>query len=282
MGYVKTRAEVEELERYFSEPLFTMEGLWLDFQTTPEFVASVLPPCLQPAASPSGEILVANCQSRCCGEFGGAAIFLRARYGDIEGLYTIEMLISNDMPVTWGREVLGEVKKTANIVLYRDGDDRFGYVERNGVRLVELEASLGPDEGPAEQVGHALEIKAYPSADGRGLQYDPLLVVVEIADRFEHTASGDGSPTLRGTAFDPVHTVPVMGISRVGYFTGESRYRTVAMIPQPNRDDYVPYVYGRHYDDLRLFDQPLRYRRAEASVTAGEADTPAERVFVTG
>ena len=53
MGFVKTPEEVARIEKVASHPRFVgSEMLTIDFLTTPEFVASVLPPGLEPATEP--------------------------------------------------------------------------------------------------------------------------------------------------------------------------------------------------------------------------------------
>jgi acetoacetate decarboxylase len=53
MGWVKTPEEIARIQRVLAAPRFTdAERLQVDFLTTPEFVRSVLPPGLEPAAEP--------------------------------------------------------------------------------------------------------------------------------------------------------------------------------------------------------------------------------------
>ncbi|KAJ5261381.1 hypothetical protein N7478_011976 [Penicillium angulare] len=80
------------------------------------------------------------------------------------------ILINDDTPETWGREVWGEAKKTGATRLWRSGNCRYGFAERNGVRLVEVEMECGDDLPPQIGKGSKFEIKAYPHSQGRGLQ----------------------------------------------------------------------------------------------------------------
>ena len=88
-------------------------------------------------------------QSRVCGEFESAALMVYARYGDVVGTYFLTLVVSGDMPVTFGRELWGEPKKLGSSRLYRDGDTMYGYGERNGTRLIAIELDLRPRPGPA-------------------------------------------------------------------------------------------------------------------------------------
>jgi hypothetical protein len=278
MGYVKTSDEVLEIQSYYGDAQYTFEGLTVDFETTKEFARSVLPPCLEPADKPAGSASVLTVQGR-KGGFGDANVSINARYGDIEGTYTLTFLIDTDWAVTLGREIWGEVKKHANIFLYRNGDSRFGYGERKGIRVIEIAADLGKEEGPSEATGYEFEIKTTPSALGKGLEGDPLLVVLQASRKYAYIATGPGTLTLRGSLWDPVDTIPVDGVAPVRYFTGESMFTTVSVETLPDRDAYVPFIYGRQYDDPRLFRSQLPGASAESSPEAGLKIVPVERTF---
>ena len=281
MGYVKTPDEVLEIESYYGDNKYTFEGMTVEFETTTEFARSVLPPCLEPAAKPAGSASVLTVQGR-KGGFGDANVAINARYGDIEGSYTLTFLIDTDWAVTLGREIWGEVKKHATIFLYRNGDSRFGYGERKGIRVIEIAAELGKEQGPSEAAGYEFEIKATPSALGKGLEGDPRLVVLQASRKYSYVATGPGTLTLRGSLWDPVDTIPVDAVGPVRYFTGESMFRTVSVDSLSDADAYVPFVYGRQYDDPRLFRSQLPGAPAESGSAAALEVTPIERIFAAG
>ena len=283
MGYVKTREEVARIQELLTVGHFQIEGLAIEFETTPEFVREVLPPCFAAVETPRALARVSRWQSHLCGEFDSAIVGLIARYGDLEGFYTLLMVVRGDMPVTIGRELWGEVKKTGSARLYGHGAAMYGYAERNGTRLVEIEAELGPDLGPATSDDYALELKAFPAADGVGLQYDPLVVALRAQSAYTSVREGTGRLTLTGTPWDPVNTIPVVRVGVARHVNGTSLYKCVRQEVLPDRDAYLPYVYGRHYDDFALFrvaqcfsegGVPPQERPATAA-TAVEANTPA-------
>jgi acetoacetate decarboxylase len=85
MGFVKTPEEVARIEKVASHPRFVgSEMLTIDFLTTPEFVASVLPPGLEPATEPLVTAMVGRWRSNCVGDYAGGAIYLMARHKTIE------------------------------------------------------------------------------------------------------------------------------------------------------------------------------------------------------
>lgn len=259
--YVRTPDEIQRIQKILADGRFTTDGIEVAFETTRAYVEEVLPPCLAPAASPVGVINVSKWEGEMCGEFGAAIVWLRAAHQGVEGLYCLMMLISGDMPVTLGREVWGECKKVGSMDVHHDGPYVYGYGERNGTRLIEIEAQLGADEGPALGVKDTLfELKAQIDTSGYGLQYDPLLVVLEAESNFGTVRRGTAQVTLRGSRWDPVDEIPIVSFGEATHVVGESSYRVVETFPQPDRDALLPYVLGRSYDDLTLFRVPQRHR----------------------
>ena len=253
MPYVADKEQVEAFQAYSSEPGFSQEVLSVEFTTSEEFVKSVLPPGLQPADTPTGSISVSTWESKLCGEFDCTMVAIYAKHEGVVGRYILTLLISNDMPVTWGREIWGEVKKTGDSRLFRSGNKLYAYGQRNGVRLVELTADLGPDLEPnvTEEVGY--EIKAYPSATGIGLESEPKLVTLFNKDHNTKRSVGKGSLILRGTKSDPLHEIPVDSIGEFSYVSGVTEWRVTNVKELGVGDAYLPYLIGRHYDDLRVF-----------------------------
>ena len=49
------------------------------------------------------------------------------------------MYMDNDVPTIYGRDLFGEPKKIAESNLVRRGDAFRGYIDRGGVRIVDLE-----------------------------------------------------------------------------------------------------------------------------------------------
>jgi acetoacetate decarboxylase len=262
MGYVKTAEEVSDIQQLLSSARFLADAVTVEFETTTEFVEYLLPPCLEPAAEPLGFVNVSRWQSAYCGEFDAAWVGVKARFEDIEGSYTIELMIDRDTAIATGREQWGEVKKRADMGYYHDGPYIYGYAERYGVRLIEVNAALGPDEGPAEadDDDHTFELKAFPAADGIGLEYDPLLITRHSRAAYRSVRRGSAEITLRGTEFDPLDTVPIVSVGEAIHAVGDVQFTGSERRAFGNRADYLPYVLGRNYDDLRLFPQPARYR----------------------
>ena len=69
---------------------------------------------------------------------------------------------------------------------------------------------------------------------------------------FTNVREGRGSLTLTGTPWDPVDTVPLVRTGVAQHTIGTSLYKCVRQEVLPDRDAYLPYVFGRHYDDFLI------------------------------
>ncbi|KAF7525331.1 hypothetical protein G7054_g11126 [Neopestalotiopsis clavispora] len=239
MPFVASKEQVEALQAFSHQPGFTQELLTVDFLTTSEFVKSVLRPGLEPASRPVGSCTIVSQQ---------------AVHNGVEGKYILTLIVSGNTPVTWGREIRGEIKKTGVTELYRSGKRRYGFGERKGVRLVEMSAVFEDGElSPNVEESIGYEIKAYPSSTGMGLHDDPRLVTIKITDHNTARAVGKGTLTLRGSVSDPLHEIPISSIGEFNYVSGVAVYFVQEEKPLGVGDAYLPYLIGRHYDDLRSY-----------------------------
>jgi acetoacetate decarboxylase len=119
-----------------------------------------------------------------------------------------------------------------------------GWVERGGVRLIELDADLTDDLGPAEGHGSNFNFKAQPAADGSGLEDDAVLTLADFKLSLTTNRQGTGSVRLRGTVHDPLDEIDIIDVKRATYIEGtlDSSCRALTRVPA---EDFLPYAYGR-------------------------------------
>lgn len=258
MGYVRTAEEISRIQAMTRRAVFTLEGVSIEFETTAEFARSVLPPCLEPDGA-RGIATVSRWQAGVCGEFESTAIMLNAKWGEYVGTYFLTLIVSGDMPVTIGRELWGEPKKLGTTQFYRDGNDVYGFAERNGTRIAQIDASFTEDLGPQEVKGYALEVNGYLGHDA-SLVADPFVAAFLNTRKFDSVRQGTAQLTFTGTDFDPVDEIPVLSTGRALHYSGESIYEEAARSTLPDRETYLPYILGRSYDDLGKFRVPKRHR----------------------
>lgn len=262
MGYVKTAEELEVLKRAeHLEPSYLVEGLRIAFETTPAFVRSVLPPCLEPAERPAALATANRYQKLVGGDFNSSCVFIEARHEGVPGWYCLTMLLTGEWGTVRGREIWGEPKKMAGIELHRDGAYAASYAERYGTRVIALDAELTEELGPQQASFLSYELKGFPAAVGFGLEYDPLLVVIASEASYASVRRGRGRISFQGTPHDPLDSIPIVSTGAATLVGGGE----LKVIPKqvkslPDRDAYLPFIYGRAYDDYPAFERPLRLR----------------------
>lgn len=256
MGYVKTAEEIARIEHALSHPRFVnSEMLTVDFLTDPEVLAAVLPPPLEPTDNPLVNVMVGRWQSNCVGDFHGGAIYIAASHRGVPGRYVLSMWMDGDVPTIYGRDLFGEPKKLAKSGLNRRGDHYSAWVERGGVRLLELSADLPEDLGPSEVDGVNFNFKARPAADGSGLEEDAILTLARFHTVIRVNRAGTGSLTLHGTVHDPVDELPVRELVHADYLECDLIAQCEAIDTCP-ADVFLPYHHGRH-DDWSALDTEL-------------------------
>jgi acetoacetate decarboxylase len=253
MGFVKNAEEIARIQHALSHPRFVNgEMLSVDFLTDEAVVEHVLPPPLEPADAPRVTAMVGRWQSNCVGDFFGGAIYVAARHDGVDGDYVLAMYMDNDVPTIYGRDLFGEPKKIARSGLHRHGERFQGWVERGGVRLIELHGQLETDLGASEAEGVNFNFKARPAADGAGLEEDAILTRATFQTIVTAGREGAGSVVLRGTVHDPLDELPVREVLRGRFLECDliASCRAVARVPA---DVFLPYHHGRH-DDWSALD----------------------------
>jgi acetoacetate decarboxylase len=253
MGFVKSAEEIARIEHTLAYPRFTGgQMLSVEFLTDESVIAEVLPPPLEPTEEPQARAMVGRWQSNCVGDFFGGAIYVAARHEGIEGEYVLVMYMDNDVPMIYGRDLFGEPKRLAQSSLMRRADAFRGSIDRNGVRIMELQGEMSKDLGPFEAEGYNFNFKARPAANGSGLQEDAILTRARFEVNATASMEGAGSVVLRGTVHDPLDELPVRSVKRATYTECDLIGSCEAVATTP-ADVFAPYHHGRH-DDWSALD----------------------------
>jgi acetoacetate decarboxylase len=253
MGFVKSSEEIARIEHALSFPRFVGgQMLSVEFATDESVIEEVLPPPLEPAATPAVRAMVGRWQSNCVGDFYGGAIYVAARHDGIDGEYVLAMYMDNDVPTIYGRDLFGEPKKVADSGLMRRGDAFRAHVDRGGVRIIELQAEMSEDTGGFDVVGYNFNFKARPAATGHGLEEDAILTRAKFDVHATTSLQGAGSVVLRGTVHDPLDEIPVRSVTKATYVEGDLIGKCEAVATTP-ADVFLPYHHGRH-DDWSALD----------------------------
>ncbi|HEX6228557.1 MAG TPA: acetoacetate decarboxylase family protein [Solirubrobacterales bacterium] len=248
MGFVKRPEEIARIEHALAHPRFVGgQMLSVEFLTDESVVAEVLPPPLEPTGMPQIRAMVGRWQSNCVGDFAGGSIYVSAKHDGVEGEYVLAMYMNGDVPTIYGRDLFGEPKKIAESALLRRGDAFRGWVDRGGVRIIELQGQMSKDLGPFDAEGFNFNFKARPAADGSGLQEDAILTRARFEVNATAALEGAGSVVLRGSVHDPLDELPVRSVQRATYTECDLIASCEAVATTP-AEVFAPYHHGRHDD----------------------------------
>ncbi|MEU7810872.1 acetoacetate decarboxylase family protein [Pseudonocardia sp. NPDC049154] len=233
-------------------PRFVGEQLLVRFRTDPQVYRRLLPPPLEPAEEPIALAAVGRWRSNCVGDYAGGSVALSAVHAGDAGGFAVGMWMDSEPAVHFGREVFGEPKKLGTSGLTREGTRAHGWIERGGVRLVSLHATLGEDQGASNIDRLAFNYRARTAADGRGLAGPAILTRTTFATRLEARFTGTGTVTLRSGPHDPAGEIPVLEVLGAEYQVHDLRANCVPSDEVPAAE-FLLYHLGRQ-DDWRLLD----------------------------
>jgi acetoacetate decarboxylase len=266
MGFVKTNDEIARIQARLAEPHFlSARLLTVQYLTRPEVVRHVLPPGLEPTEHPVATVMLGHWgRSNVCHSFSGACFYVQARHKEHVGDYCLAMQMSTDAAIIFGREVFGEPKKYAKTTLERSGSTLEGRVERYGIPIIRVEATMRKKEPPTEGGFINFHYKFLPKCDGHGLESDPVLVMATFKTKPTVIESGIATLTLANTALDPLGEIEIVELLGATYVEADtySRCRALARI---DTEAFLPYAYSKN-DDYATLDN--------------EAGTPGEQVRV--
>jgi acetoacetate decarboxylase len=251
MGFVKTAAELEQIQRVLASPRWTGEWLAVRFTTEPETIARLLPPPLEAGPEPLATATIGRWQSHPLGDFAGGVLNFAATHDGVDGWYALAMYMDVEPPIVFGRDVFGEPKKLAKSGLFRDGDHVHAWIERHGVRLIDLRAELGNDLGASRSERHTFNYKARTDASGWGLEEDAILTRTHFTVQMKSERRGEGKVELRSGPHDPLGEVAVVEV-RSATLGQDDSFPSCQAVASVDPATFLPYHYGRQDDWLAL------------------------------
>ena len=249
-SWVKSPEQIKKIEDVLAKPEF-LQGrtIGVTYLTRPEIIREVLPPPLEPAGEPLVSVGVGTFgSSNCVGAFAGGWVDVRAKYNGIEANYCLAMPMSTDVAIIFGRELFGEPKKQGRVRLESDGDVVRGSVERHGIPFLSVEARLTDDEpinGPA--LSDRFHFKFMHSADGRGLEFDPVIVHAHFETKLRVLKRGEGKVIFKASHHDPLTELEILEFRGAVYMEGDI-YANAKRIGTVDAKRFLPYSF-QNIDD---------------------------------
>lgn len=252
MGFVRTADELAEFERRLTRPRFS-DGvrLTVEFLTTWEVYHRLLPPLMEPADEPRAVLGIGRWQSDAIGAYQGGSISLIASHGGFSGGAAVAMWMDTETSVSFGRDVLGEPKKIARVGLDVTDAHASAWIERNSVRIIEMDAALGGELGATRVERYSFNYRSRPSVDAFHLDGPAVLTRTAFDTTIASRRSAEATVVLRSTPHDPVAEIEVVEIIGAELQRQDLVGETVAAGTVP-AEVFLPYHYGRMDDPTRL------------------------------
>ena len=245
MGFVKTKKELDFYYGLGVRKFFGAEMLGVMFETKPEIIARLLPPPLEPDV-PNGLLFIARYPKTNLGQgYREAALFIRCKYQGEAGSYCLAMPIESEESRLYnGRDIFGFPKKMARIHLESSETEAAGWVERHGVRFVEIKAKLAariPQFPPA--VPNFL-FKAMPRIDLTPGFDGPVLLCRQQTDIVMKSLQiGPAELTLRPSDSDPWAEVEAVKVVSAFYLVSDNTMQPGKALTEVDGGSYLPYYF---------------------------------------
>lgn len=246
MGFTKTAGELAGYYELKSRKFPGAKMMGVVFETRPEIVEKLLPPPLEPTGANNGLMFIAQYPETNLGPgYREAALFLGCQYQGETGNYCLSMPIdSQESRLYNGRDIFGYPKKMASIHLEEDGDRVVGWVERNGIRFVEIETKLMSELPGLPTPGPNFLFKAMPKIDLSPGFDGPVLLCRQQTDiEMKSLKVGSAEVKLQESEFDPWAEVEVLNVMVAYYLTSDNTMQPGSVLQEVDGEAYLPFYF---------------------------------------
>lgn len=251
MGFVKTASE---LDRYYALKVRDFPDarmLGVMFAASDATTRSLLPAPLEQADTPGGLIFIAEYGATNLGPgYREAALFLRCKFRGEAGSYCLSMPIDSDANRLYnGRDIYGFPKKEAKIHFETNEKSARGWVERHGIRFVDIEMRKEgtlpelPPSGPTYLFKASPRIDLEPGFDG------PVHLAEQRTEVVPRSISiGTADLVLRPSDADPWFDLHEAEVLMASYIESHNR-----MLPGRILAEVEPLSFLPHYFKMTDF-----------------------------
>lgn len=96
-------------------------------------------------------------------------------------------------------------------------------------------------------------------------------------EQLHRPPAGVASGTIRRTRNNPLHTIPIVSISDLSYMSSLTRYPFTQEPELGVKEEYLPYLINRYYDDMRTFKVENQWTKLQREVDVEEEKFPTHR-----
>ncbi len=248
--FVATKKELDFIGDTISNLKFAASMIGVVFETDPKFLREILPPCFDMPDEPLGDVSIGKWSENFGMRTDCMYVDFPCKYKGVEGTYVLQYYLDHDMPIAIGREAWGEAKKHAKGEIFACGEDIFAYCERNGSRIIEIDAKIPLESKPRKEIGHGFEINGEMDPTGRKLNYEPYVISKQFNITRLVYREGTAKLNFGQTLMDDLAQIPVLNVRYAYYSEHWNHSQIIGLDPLPNGDQYLPFIIGRKYDAL--------------------------------
>ena len=246
MGFVKKGKELDDYYNMGARKFIGSEMLGVLFETKPEIVNRLLPPPLTPSDVPTGLIFIAHYPKTNLGPgYREAALFLNCKYQNEQGSYCLSMPIDSEESRLYnGRDIFGFPKKMAEIHLEKNAGEVHGWVERHGIRFVEITATLTGSFPELPEMGANFLFKASPRIDLKPGFDGPVLLCRQKTDiHMKSLEIGSANLFLKKSVDDPWVELEDPKVTLAFFLVSDNTMMPGSVITEVDPDAYLPYYF---------------------------------------
>ncbi|MGI9273801.1 MAG: acetoacetate decarboxylase family protein [Endozoicomonas sp.] len=188
--------------------IFNWPMLKIQYQTTHEAIAKLLPPGIETGEKPTVYLTVYNFPVNNYPEYG-LLLSVAANCDGVEGEYTLSYSISKEAEVYISHEIYGQPKYHADIDYFRMFDSVTAKITHAGYTFLEFSGkTVGVIEDFGDMETNEFWVKYSRSADMALGKYDMDPQVIRIQSQYgsAHVEKVEGELTLRESPWDPIAT----------------------------------------------------------------------------
>jgi len=155
------------------------------------------------------------------------------------------MPITNEPRMHNGRDIFGFPKKMADIHIERNGDSVHGWVERNGVRFVELKVELSGTMDELPPTGPSFLFKGMPRIDLQPGFDGPVFLASQKTDvELRKLEIGMGELTLKPSETDPWAELGDPTLMMAFQITSDNTMQPGKILTEVDPDAFLPHYFN--------------------------------------
>jgi acetoacetate decarboxylase len=221
--------------------------LEIDYKTSPEKIAALLPPGIEPGAEPNVHLTIYHFPVPDVPEFG-ILINVDADYKGESGYYTLGYGIDQESAIFISRDRNGQPKYPCEIEYWRMLDKVYARCIHQGYTFLEYEGKATDALPNPEKFGETewwIKVSPGVGTEPEQATYDFPPHVVRVHTKYDtaYNQRVEGKLTLRDSPWDPVaELLPVEGEVSARLWTPSSFEREIVLAGKLDADKFTPFA----------------------------------------